>query len=91
MRKGLRRLPERLRQRVLRRYPTCWLRYPGCTGASVEIHHILRAADGGHDREFNPDGTPQLVGVCHPCHVAETARQANAWKRRPEKHPGLLP
>jgi hypothetical protein len=55
------------------------------------VHHVIPAS------EFAPgdlridaeeiDGQPQLVGVCHRCHVTETSRQQNAWKRRPDGTP----
>lgn len=95
-RKGARRLPERLRQRILRRYPTCQLAIPGvCTGRSVEVHHhVVDAADGGPDEEWN------LRGVCRECHrwlsarrSAERAAGARGGRhlREPERHPGILP
>jgi 5-methylcytosine-specific restriction protein A len=95
-RHGARRLPEKLRKRVLARYPQCWLAHPGrCTGVSSEVHHVIRAADflpddPNIDAEFLPDGRPQLVGVCEPCHRHETNLQASDWKRKPEAHPGIL-
>ncbi|CAN5389055.1 hypothetical protein BH10ACT9_BH10ACT9_58210 [soil metagenome] len=77
-------MPERLRQRVLRCYPTCWLAVPGrCTVTSTEVHHITDDADGGQDVEFNSDGTPQLVGVCGPCHSYVSAKNSSARGGRP--------
>jgi hypothetical protein len=79
----------------LARYPSCWLGFAGCTADSTEVHHVVAASeflpgDPRIDAEYI-DGRPQLVGVCHRCHVIETARQANSWKRQPERHPGVLP
>ncbi|MBB2770546.1 UNVERIFIED_ORG: 5-methylcytosine-specific restriction endonuclease McrA [Mycolicibacterium obuense] len=99
-RKGRKRLPEPLRRRILARYPTCQLAIPGiCTRESTQVHHVIDAADGGPDAECLPDGTPQLVGVCKPCHTRVSAQRAQKrsvaaawdWKRRPEPHPGVLP
>jgi hypothetical protein len=78
-RKGAKRLPEKQRQRILRRYPHCQLAIIGiCTGKSVEVHHVQDAADGGSDDDFNPDSTPQLVGVCRECHRYVSARNSAA-------------
>ncbi|BBX75456.1 hypothetical protein MSHI_33620 [Mycobacterium shinjukuense] len=32
------------------------------------VQHVIDAEDGGPDTDY-PDGKPQLVGVCKPCHV----------------------
>jgi hypothetical protein len=94
-RHGAKRLPEKLRQRILKRYPQCWLALPGrCTGTSTQVHHVIAASeflpdDPRIDQEYI-DGKPQLVGVCAACHRTETSRQQNAWKRVPERHPGIL-
>jgi 5-methylcytosine-specific restriction endonuclease McrA len=65
-----------------------------CTGLNgkVEVHHIIEVEDGGTDLDDN------LAAACKPCHTRWSARQAqkrataaaNDWKRRPEKHPGVL-
>lgn len=92
-RKGARRLSERQHQRILAKWPRCWLAIPGrCTGKSTQVHHVIDAEDGGSDKDDN------LRGVCEPCHTHHSARQSqkrsvakqNEWKRRPEKHPGVL-
>lgn len=75
----------------------CWFQYPGkCIGtgpkAQVQIHHVIEVEDGGTDDDEN------LVLACAPCHVHYSAQQsqkravAAAWdfKRKPEKHPGVL-
>jgi hypothetical protein len=89
---------------VLRRFPVCQLALRGvCTGNSTQVHHVLDAADGGSDDDFNPDGTPQLVGVCAECHRYVSARRSAARSRgkggpngsrvlrEKERHPGVLP
>lgn len=65
-----------------------------CQGidGSVEVHHIKEVEDGGDDDELN------LATACKPCHTRFSARQAqkravkagNDWKRKPERHPGVL-
>lgn len=97
-RQGARRLPEKKRRRILNRYPQCWLAIPGtCQGKSTQIHHVRPASDfDEYDDLRNIDaeyinGNPQLVGVCAPCHRAETVRQRWSWQRQPERHPGVLP
>lgn len=73
----------------------CWFKYPGiCTGwdANIQVHHIIEAEDGGSD---DPDN---LVAACEACHVHYSAQQSQKraveaawdWKRKPEKHPGVL-
>lgn len=94
-----RRLPERIRRRVLHKHPICWLGLPGiCTGKSEEVHHTLEVADmdGPNDPRVREESL--LVGVCKACHTRHSAQQSqkravNAawdWQRKPEKHPGLL-
>lgn len=86
-------LSERVRRKVLKEFPFCWLRIGGlCTGKSEQVHHVLEDADGGTNDLGN------LVGVCKACHAHYSAvdaqersvRAAWEWKRRPEKHPGVL-
>lgn len=104
-RKGARRLPERTRRRVLRRYPHCTLNIPGvCTITSTQVHHLRDAADFDDPNDpridaENIDGQPQLVGVCKPCHTYVSARRSAARSsalngtrvmRQPERHPGRL-
>lgn len=99
-RKGARRLPEALRQKVIARDRAsgrgCYFGLPGCLGINqrrVEVHHIRDAEDGGDDHEFN------LITACKPCHTTHSARESqrrsvakqNEWKRKPEPHPGVLP
>lgn len=92
-RKGAKRLPERQRQRILGKWPQCCLAIPGkCTGKSTQVDHVIDAEDGGSDDDEN------LRGVCKPCHTYKSAvnsqrrsvAKQNEWKRRPEKHPGVI-
>lgn len=73
----------------------CFFRFNGiCVGVHglVEIHHIREYEDGGTDDDTN------LTLACKPCHVHHSAieaqkratKAANDWKRKPEKHPGIL-
>lgn len=87
------RIPEKLRQKVFKAYPFCWLRLQGyCTGRSQQVHHVLSDIDGGTNDIDN------LVGVCKACHTRYSSQDAQRrsvqaawdWKRRPEKHPGVL-
>lgn len=93
-RKGARRLPERQRQRILAKWPQCWLAIPGrCTGKSTEVDHVIDAEDGGSDLDEN------LRGACRECHEYKSAvnsqRRSMAsrevWKTDPRPHPGVLP
>jgi len=98
-RKGARRIPERTRQKVIKRDRElgrdCYFRFNdiclGLTGA-LEVHHVIDAEDGGSDEEDN------LITACRPCHRRHSAIESqkrsvakqNEWKRQPEKHPGVL-
>lgn len=73
----------------------CWFKYPYiCTGldGKIEIHHVVDDADGGTDDDDN------LVAACQPCHTHYSAQRSQQkavaaawdWKRKPEKHPGIL-
>lgn len=96
-RKGKRRIPESQRRRIIARdrEQGCWFKYPGiCTGwdDKIEVHHILDAEDGGADDDDN------LVAACKACHVHYSAQESQKrsvaaawdWKRKPERHPGVL-
>lgn len=68
-----------------------------CTGLDgvVQIHHIREVEDTGGMPDNSLDN---LAPACEPCHTRWSARRsqkratkvANEWKRRPEKHPGVL-
>jgi 5-methylcytosine-specific restriction endonuclease McrA len=92
-------LPVTLRRKVIardrRNNAGCWFLYMDiCQGIGgiVQIHHLVEVEDGGTDDLDN------LATACVPCHTRFSARQAqkravkagNAWKRQPEKHPGVL-
>lgn len=96
-RKGKRKIPEPIRQQVIKRDTArgCWFKFGGiCTEltGAVQVHHVIDAEDGGSDDPSN------LVLACKSCHVHQSAidsqrrsvEKANEWKRRPEKHPGVL-
>ena len=98
-RKGAKRLPERLRKRVLAKWPQCWLAIPGrCTGKSTEVDHVIDAEDFADPNDPAIDAFENLRGACHECHEYKSAvnsqrrsvAKQNEWKRRPEKHPGVL-
>lgn len=87
------RIPEKLRRKILKQYPYCWLRLEDiCTLRSEQVHHVLADIDGGTNDPEN------LVGVCKPCHVRYSCQDAQKrsvqaawdWKRQPERHPGVL-
>jgi len=61
-----------LSARVRREEPTCWLRLPGCTGASDTADHIIPAAIRPHLAYERSN----LRGACHNCN-----------SRRKDKHP----
>jgi hypothetical protein len=98
-RKGAKRLPEKVRKRVLRKYPTCQLGIPGiCSGKSVECHHLRAAADFDDPDDPRIDREEGIVGVCSACHRYVSARHSAARAnpgtrvlREPERHPGILP
>lgn len=98
-RKGARRLPEPLRKLVLAKWPQCWLGYYWCcTGESTEVDHVIDAEDFEDPRDPAIDAFDNLRGACHNCHEYKSARNSqkrsvakqNSWKRKPEKHPGVL-
>lgn len=86
--KGSTRASRALRADVLRYWPHCYLRYPGCTTVSTEDDHVIPLSQGGSDHWDNHRG------ACAHCHQLKTQREAQAarpTRRRPvEKHPGLL-
>lgn len=73
------------RRLVLRRDPTCQLRYDCCTIDSTEVDHRIH----GDDHSIT-----NLQGVCSPCHKRKTRAEAQAAKpsrqRKSERHPGLI-
>lgn len=98
-RKGARRLPERLRKRVLAKWPQCVLAYPGrCTGKSEQVDHVIDAEDFDDPKDPRIDAEENLRGACRRCHEYKSAvnsqrrsvARQNEWKRKPEPHPGVL-
>jgi 5-methylcytosine-specific restriction protein A len=83
-----------LRDRVLRRDPTCAIGGPGCTVTSTIADHIVPRAEGGTDDLDN------LQGVCAVCSDAKTkqeaargrarARARRRLERKTERHPGAI-
>jgi 5-methylcytosine-specific restriction endonuclease McrA len=77
-----------LRADVLRYWPTCYLRSPGCTLVSTRDDHVVPLSQGGTDHWDNHRG------ACENCHDLKTQCEAQAGKptrrRPPERHPGLL-
>lgn len=91
------RLSPALRRKIIARDHArgCWFKYPGiCTNwrGRIEVHHLVEVEDGGGDDEDN------LVACCKSCHTRFSAQQSQKravaaawdWKRKPEKHPGVL-
>ena len=61
------------RRRVLARDSrTCQLRLPGCTVVATEVDHRQPVSLGGDSSDAN------CQAVCHHCHVAKTAKEAQA-------------
>ena len=101
-RKGEKRTPERLRQKVISRDRKqgrgCYFSTPGiCIGIDqpkVEVHHKVDAEDGGKTIMSN------LATACSPCHTRHSAQvsqkrsvaKQNEWKQpRYPHHPGVIP
>lgn len=94
------RLPAVKRRRIIKRdrdlNAGCYFLFLDiCLGIEqplVEVHHIKEVEDGGDEDDLN------LATACRPCHQRFSARQSqkravkagNDWKRKPEKHPGVL-
>ena len=81
---------KRIRVKVLQRDGhRCQIRGPGCTSHATQVDHILNTAAGG--AELDP---ANLQSACASCNARKAQREAtkarNAWKRQPERHPGLM-
>jgi 5-methylcytosine-specific restriction protein A len=67
---------------------TCQIRGPYCTTHATQVDHIINTASGG--AELDPTN---LQSTCPPCNARKAQRESvaarNAWKRQPERHPGL--
>lgn len=80
---------KRLRLEVLERdHHQCQLREPGCTVDATQVDHIINTAAGG--AELDPDN---CQSACPTCNARKAQREGTAarlaWKRQPERHPGL--
>ena len=86
--RGSTRQSRRERATVLTRWPTCYLRYDGCTVHSTEDDHVIPLSQGGSNALSN------RRGACHHCHRIKSQREAAEGKQRgrrqPEPHPGLI-
>lgn len=51
---------------------------------TLNADHIIPRSRGGQTVLEN------LQTMCVPCHKQKTRAEANAWKRKPERHPGIL-
>jgi 5-methylcytosine-specific restriction endonuclease McrA len=81
---------KRLRLQILKRDNyRCQERGPRCTGRATQVDHIVNVAAGG--AELDP---ANLQSICPSCNAIKASREAakarNAWKRQPERHPGLI-
>lgn len=71
----------RLKDQVVQEEPQCWLRLPGCTGASTTADHVI-------PRSQRPDLTmvrSNLRGACHKCNTTrgnKTGRALDEAKRK---------
>jgi 5-methylcytosine-specific restriction endonuclease McrA len=62
---------QRLRLQVLREEPRCWLRLPGCTGASTTADHVIPVSE-------RPDLAlvrSNVRGACAHCNYSRGARE----------------
>lgn len=82
--RGSTRQSRRERAEVLRRWPTCHLRYEGCTGIATEDDHVIPLSQGGSDDLAN------RRGACAHCHRIKSQREAAEaratvaiWERPP--------
>lgn len=86
--RGSTRQSRRERELVLAMWPTCHLRYPGCTVVSTDDDHVINKAQGGTDALAN------RRGACAHCHRIKSQRESaqgrtQARRRPTERHPGL--
>ena len=85
----------KVRAEVLRRDGhRCRLQHDGCTLDAAEVHHVRSVASTTSGRRADAIDPRDCVAACHSCHQIETRRQAavgrTRWKRRTERHPGLI-
>jgi 5-methylcytosine-specific restriction protein A len=79
----------KLRAEVLERDGyECQERGADCIGYADEVDHDHNVAAGGE--ELDPRNARAICGPCHRNKTrGESIRGQSAWKRKPEKHPGL--
>jgi 5-methylcytosine-specific restriction protein A len=78
--RGYGRAHDLMRERVLREEPLCQpCDRAGRVTASAIADHIVPKAEGGSDDREN------YQGICHPCHVAKTAREAARSRLRSKR------
>lgn len=93
----------RTRQEVLDRDSyECQLRFDGCTGSAIEVHHMHGVAASGLGRRDAGGHPDDCIAVCPPCHAKVTEKQRRAGQLRANKlraqrkrlpqepHPGIM-
>ncbi|WP_425453818.1 HNH endonuclease [Corynebacterium pseudopelargi] len=58
----------------------CQIQGDGCTGTATQVDHIVPYAEGGRETLAN------LQAVCHTCHAAKSALEANRGRARQSKY-----
>lgn len=75
--RGYDRAHELMRERVLIEEPLCRAcQAEGRVSATTRADHIIPLAEGGTGERSN------YQGLCHPCHVAKTARESARARKR---------
>lgn len=84
---------------ILRKFPLCQLRYPGCTEISTQADHVVGWQDatamGWTDEAIDDQANGQ--GACVFCHGRKSQAEAKRGKQRQQRrqargtrpHPGL--
>lgn len=63
------------RAEVLKHWPTCYLRYEGCTGLATQDDHVIPVWQGGSNDLSN------RRGACANCHRIKSQREATEARR----------
>lgn len=66
------------RRKILAAQPTC---YRCLTAPATEVDHVVAVCLGGTDQPHN------LAGICRPCHLTKSAREANHVRWHVKKVP----